>query len=143
MSFQRAPKMPPTNSILGYDVSGNPIPANPIFFTLQSEAQAIVQQMQAEGAIPIGVTVSIDDEPYTVGPVVYGNDGRKVYVINWAEADGTQYSPWAGMLYYQLLNFPKGYGDWIKNVAAGDIRRVGFQAPQQNPPPQSATTYNR
>lgn len=126
------PDPTPTDSMLvinGQYVS----PARPELFCLQSEANFLIQLMQHEGAIPATAKAFAWDEPGTLGPILYGPDGRRVYVIRWSEPNPqgimTDFMPNAGQLLYEFQNFPLGHGDWRKSFSEQEVRRVGLQGP--------------
>ncbi len=102
----------------------------------------IQQLMQAEGCIPAGAVVNISDLPNTVAAtrIVYGNDGRRVYVIEWTEGT-TSFGQNAGMLVVATKNYPEGYGDWKKNTESADVERVGRQKNPDNSMPLPGVTY--
>lgn len=114
-------------------------PADPKDFCLLSQAQLIVQTMRYEGCIPMDTPVQIIDEAGSIGQVVYGDDGRKVYLIIWAEPNPKDaenpfaFQENAGQLSFEFKNFPPGHGDWRKNMAAGDIERIGLTGGETSP----------
>lgn len=89
----------------------------------------------------MNLEVAILDEPSSVSAsrIEYGDDGRKVWVIRWQEpnpANGQtpyQFEENAGQLLFELKNFPVGFGDWRKNMDAGDIERIGPIGPISTP----------
>lgn len=128
------PRPTPTDAYLANPVTGQyQSSADPTYVCLQSEAQRAVQLMQAEGAIPSGIPVQIDDEPWILPTLVYGLDGRKLWVVSWTEPNPSdssspfQFALIGGKLDFSLKCFPEGYGDWKKSFSGGEVWRVGLQ----------------
>ncbi len=107
--------------------------ANPLYVCLQSEAQRAIQLLQAEGVIPQGVDVRLNDEPWNFPNLRYGTDGRRVWVIEWTEPNPEDSSaPFnfvilGGEVDFQLKCFPEGRGDWLKEPLEGEVDRIGLR----------------
>jgi hypothetical protein len=145
------PSPPPTgptpcNSLLLSADGSSSQPANCLDFCLLSEAMFVQQLMQSEGVIPQGAIVNIADDPSSVAAtrIVYGDDGRRVYVITWDEefqGGIVNFQQNAGMAVVQIKAYPAGHGDWKKNMEAADVERVGRQKDPSNPDPVPGITY--
>jgi hypothetical protein len=121
-------------------------PVNCLFFCLFTEALYVRNLMQAEGCIPAGVIVNIPDDPSSVSAtrIIYGDDGRRVYLIQWTEmyqGAAIDFEENAGELLVQIKSYPKGFGDWKKNMTSADVERVGRQKDPSNPAPLPGVTY--
>jgi hypothetical protein len=75
-------------------------PANGLFFVTKAEAKAMADKLASDGIVDSASSVTITDEPWTIGPVIYGSDGRRVLVLNFVGRDGERYAIWAGILFH-------------------------------------------
>lgn len=119
-------KPTPTDAVV-YLNGHSPQPANPIFFTTEAEARELLADLTAHINIP---NPKLLDVSYALGPVVYGQDGRRVLGIQWREVDENDVQQlreaFAGLLYWRWKELvdDAGHptGQW-RNLGDGNIGR--------------------
>lgn len=95
-------KPPPTDALMWF-IGLTMQPANPIFFSSNAEAQACLDRLKTNNVIP--ASANIVDNPWALGPVMYGHDGRRVWCIEFTQ-DGANFSEPVGRILWMEATYP-------------------------------------